>query len=99
VQKVLLNLSPSLPTCFVCDMHVEKNKCTIIELNPFYHKTGACLFDWDVDKDLLLSGDCVIRLASLAQATQRAQKEFQGLKGEIDAAFKNLPQQQKCLLC
>ncbi len=81
-------------------MHIEQSCCKIIELNPFYHKTGACLFDWEKDKDVLLSGDCVIRLASESHAAKCAQAEFQGIKQEIEeAASKSTQREPKCSIC
>jgi hypothetical protein len=83
---VLARLCPSLPDAFVCDVALLPGEVKIIELNPFYHKTGTCLFNWDADEEILLRGACVIRLASRDHALLEAEKEFGDLKETIRAA-------------
>lgn len=84
-DAVLLKHASELPQAFVADLSIDfsTGSCKIIELNPFYFKTGAALFNWDRDKEILLSGDCVIRLASESEAAASAKREFQGIREEM----------------
>ncbi len=96
-REVLACLCPSLPRAFVCDVALLPSGVKVIELNPFYHKTGACLFDWDKDEAVLLGGACEVRLASREHALREADVEFRGLKTSIDAAAEQ--QKSKTRMC
>lgn len=100
-EAVFKKHAAELPIAFVADMSVENDRCTIIELNPFIHKTGAALFDWNADKEILLNGDCVIRLTSEQDALKKAKREFQGIREEMEEAAKRnqmAGNDQKCSL-
>lgn len=50
----------------VADLIVTRNptgslKATMLEINPFGRGTGAGLFSWDKDQDLLLNGPTQVR--------------------------------------
>ena len=91
--NVLSKYVKDLPYCFVLDLALCKDGVRVIELNPFYHKTGACLFDWKDDKELLLHGDCTIRVQDKEKGEKEAAKEFDGLEEEMKATKEQLKKQ------
>jgi hypothetical protein len=84
--SVLALLCPSLPKAFVCDIVLLSDEVKIIELNHFYHKTGACLFDWKKDETLLLGGTCAVHLVNHSHTLQEAKKEVGDLKEMVRVA-------------
>ncbi len=43
----------------VIDFVLVGDRAVVVELNPFSEATHACLFDWHVDRKLLLGGDAL----------------------------------------
>lgn len=90
-RETLAPLRTRLPPAFVCDLFVPMENerardglpVTIIEINPFYHKTGACLFDWTKDRDLLLRGDCEVRYLKEPLSNAALAREFGSLRDEV----------------
>ena len=57
----LCDVPKKLPAAFVCDVWLlEDNQIKILEVRLF-HWSILSLFDWGRDKQILLSGDCVVR--------------------------------------
>jgi len=48
--------------CVMDVLILPDDEIKIIELNPFYNDTGACLFSWIEDKDILRNGPLEIRV-------------------------------------
>ena len=62
----------------------------LIEINPFYHKTGSCLFDWDKDRAVLSGAGAdpdappVLRTVQSLNAVESALRaEFSSLREQL----------------
>eukprot|EP01130_Rhizamoeba_saxonica_P014509 TRINITY_DN6350_c0_g1_i1.p1 TRINITY_DN6350_c0_g1~~TRINITY_DN6350_c0_g1_i1.p1 ORF type:complete len:231 (-),score=48.90 TRINITY_DN6350_c0_g1_i1:50-742(-) len=51
----------------IVDFLVDGDQVLIIELNPFFADTGACLFDWYNDRELLKNGPLQMRVETAPQ--------------------------------
>ena len=85
-NRILPLLASRLPPAFVCDLWLPSGEeyVRVIEVNPFYHKTGACLFDWKRDRGVLLAGRCVVRVVNEPDETV-LRAEFGDLRSSLES--------------
>lgn len=56
---------------FIIDFAIAGNEVQVVELNPFSRTTGACLFDWIKDKDVIENGPLELRVVEKALDSAR----------------------------
>lgn len=72
-----------LPPAYVCDVSLGQEGPYLIEVNPFFHKTGACLFDWRRDRHLLQGVDSNV-IVRVQLDPEAAKRDFGCIRKEVE---------------